>query len=179
MILLILGSMGCSKVNPSIESAESVSSLTLNKTVFSTKHPESLDLAFSGTCDKLVTSFQVADATANWRTPQSLGGTVTNECQDKGSFTIRIPALGTALGAIGALAEGASGPVMVRGVSDYGSTSQASLQITHLTSAYTIRGKTDGTTSMAPGSLSPGLKSNPIKPQRVLAGGYKIRAGLR
>lgn len=177
--MLILGLIGCSKVDPTIESAESVSSLSLNKTVFSSKNPAALDLAFSGTCDKLVTSFQVADSSANWRTPQSMGGTVTNECLSKGSFTIRIPAVGAALSAIGALAEGASGSISVRGLSDYGATSQASLQITHLTSAYTIRGKTDGTTSMAPGSLTPGLKSNPIKPQRVLAGGYKIRAGLR
>ena len=175
---LVAGSLGCSKGVPNIESAESASSITLMKTVFATKNPSNLDLNVGGTCAKFVSSFEVSDG-SNWVTPASLGGTVTNNCLTNGTFTMRIPSIGSGLGAIGALPDGSSGTVMVRGVSEYGPTSQASLQITHLTSSYTIRSKMEGTTSMVPGELTSNLKSNAIKPLRVVTGGYKIRSGLR
>jgi hypothetical protein len=172
------GSIGCSKGVPKIESAESESAITLMKTVFATKNPSNLDLNVGGTCARFVSSFEVTDG-SNWVTPASLGGTVTNDCLTNGTFTMRIPSIGSGLGAIGALPAGSSGTVRVRGVSEYGPTSQATLQITRLTSAYTIRSKMEGTTSMVPGELASNLKSNALKPLRVVTGGYKIRSGLR
>jgi hypothetical protein len=114
-------------------------------------------------------------------TPESLGGSSVNSCASSGTFTVTIPAVGSTFPSIGALPQGSSGTLFVRGMTEFGPTEQASFQITHLTGGYVIRGKVSGMGSVESGTLTSSYQSVSLNAEHddLDALGYKIRGGLK